>query len=291
MKPRIATEGTLGDVLGILLLCRALEGASANLFRRRAVTVIQSSLRSDYLARAIEAICPETHMVMKKHDPMSRKMLHKAVHLRTIPQIGLTSLDIEEIANIVSRGECMIFRCDLEFDDLDETLPVPFNLLRLCDIDTDILGPLLAMTFPETSPDLFAHELGRLSSIQPSRGLTADEALCACAGKDFADAIDSLIQKTQPPKAEAPEAFTPDVDEPVVPLDELVGYGKAKRAAQGLISSLRLYRDGKLAWEDVLVVKSAYDRFVNFNHIKRRFNVQQMIKTSTDDQDLPLQAS
>lgn len=40
---------TLGDVLGILLLCRALDGTPGNLFRRRAVTVIQSSLRSDYL--------------------------------------------------------------------------------------------------------------------------------------------------------------------------------------------------------------------------------------------------
>ena len=242
---------TLGDVLGILLLCRALDGTPVNLFRRRAVTVIQSSLRSDYLARAIKAICPETHMVMKKRDPMSIAMLHKAVHLRTIPQIGLTSLDIEEIANIISRGECMIFRCDLEFDDLDETLPVPFNLLQLCDIDTEILGPLLAMTFPETSPELFAHKLGRLSSIQSSRALTADEALCACAGEDFTGAIDSLIKETQPPKAEAPEAYTPDVDKPVVPLDELVGYGKAKRAAKGLISSLRLYWDGKLAWDDV----------------------------------------
>lgn len=173
------------------------------------------------------------------------------MYVRDLRRKGLATFDLENIASILSMSERMICLDDMTATDALVPPPVPHKVLTLQPIDADILAPTLALAFPGTGLEVSARELARLSSTESSSPLSVADILHAIGAPDYASAIDHLVHQQQAAKDAPPPDRLPDVAKPVVPLDDLVGYGEAKRSAQSLLSSLRLYREGQIPRDDV----------------------------------------
>lgn len=81
------------------------------------------------------------------------------------------------------------------------------------------------------------------------------ELVCACHAGDRQGAIQFLMDLPQTAHPdddeESNEPETSDIPASVAELDDLVGYGEAKVAAQDLLDALSAYRTGELDWSDV----------------------------------------
>ena len=239
-----------GEYMTILMLCRDMETTSIDLFRPRTVTIIQSPLLFKDLDIAIGALCPEEFFLLVDEGYRYNEK-RKPVHLRGLRRNGPSHYDLENIAAVLSKNECLIFHDDMNAPKERSPFPGPHRVLKSQPIDAAILAPVMAVAFPGTPLETSMHELARLSNSEGSTPLSAADVLVAIAAPDYTAAIEHLVKQQQPAKEEKPSDLLPDIAKPVVPLDDLVGYGAAKRAAQSLLSSLRLYREGQLPWDDV----------------------------------------
>ncbi|NIZ61096.1 hypothetical protein DL239_08915 [Sedimentitalea sp. CY04] len=242
-------EVKLGHFIAVLMLCRRLSSVSFDMYSHKAITCVCSDLQSRDLTRAITITAPADQYIQSSNLHYSD--VGDAIHCRTLDKRTSAIRTEAEFSDLLSTGEPIIYIADTTV--LVEKLipPCPYEIVVLGPIDREIIGLVLAFEYPDETTVAAIAALKDLPEDQQFEHITPFDLICACRAKDPVGAIDYLIRCPNTPKQTEDDEDKPDIAESVVPLDQLVGYGDAKIAAQDMLNALACYKRGELAWADV----------------------------------------
>jgi len=240
------TEFDVGPLIALMMFMRAATNAEFDLYGRKAITVVRSHLQSRDIAMAIRIAAPADRYldsgVSKSFEP------GKAIHLRTLDGICGRSLMMSEFSKMISTGEPIIYLTDMS-QKYESQLPLcPRKTLTVGPVDQEMISLVLAFEFGGEGAAEHPVPAGvDFTHVRPF------DLVCACHAEDRQGAIQFLMDlpQTGHPEDDDDDDVVADIPASVAGLDDLVGYGEAKTAAQDLLDALAAYRSGELDWSDV----------------------------------------
>ncbi|GAA6210143.1 hypothetical protein NBRC116601_34360 [Cognatishimia sp. WU-CL00825] len=129
-----------------------------------------------------------------------------------------------------------------------------YDVIELQPIPSEIVGIALAFEYPGLDQNAVGEALHQLPEDNDLTRLSFDDLILAFRAEsalDAANLINALLQEMDVDAPIQKTASADEIAEAVVPLDEIVGLGSAKTAAQDIIVALEAYLEGRLDWQDV----------------------------------------
>lgn len=243
------TKVKLGEYMAVLLLCRSLATAPFDIYRQKAITCVRSDLPVNALTKAIRIASPEERCI--QNDISRFNDYGDAIQCRTLDKWSSDARIEEEFYDLVSVGEPIIYLTDTSGQFEHFLPPCPHEFLSLGAFDRELISLVLAYEYPDQVTEETIATLGDLSDGQTFEHITPFDLVCACRAEDPRAAIEYLLRCPRTPKRKADDEDKPEVARAVVALEDLVGYGEAKVAAQDMLSALHGYDAGELDWTDV----------------------------------------
>lgn len=241
------TEFDIAEFIALMMFMRASLSAEFDLYRRKAITVIRSHLQSRDICKAIRIAAPADRYL--DDGRLSIFEPGQPIHLRTLDGICGRSLMMSEFSKMISTGEPIIYVTDMSQKYESQLPPCPRKILTVGPVDQEMISLVLAFEFGgEGEVEHPVPAEADFSHVRPF------DLVCACHADDRQGAIRFLMdlpQTARPDDEDEDDDVVPDIPASVADLDDLVGYGEAKVAAQDLLDALSAYRSGELDWSDV----------------------------------------
>ncbi|MFY0595229.1 MAG: AAA family ATPase [Cognatishimia sp.] len=236
----------------VLLLSRAISKMQRDIFRAKAVTCIRTDLPLDDCFKALTILAPRGKRV--KSGRYGMKDTSDSIYLCEIDCTTSTERKSEELKSLFARREPIILVLD-QTGEPERLLPqCSYDVIELQPIPGEIVGIALAFEYPGLDQNALGEALHQLTEDNDLTGLSFDDLVMAFRAESALDAaklINALLQDLDADVPIQKTASADEIAEAVVPLDEIVGLGSAKTAAQDIVLALEAYREGRLDWQDV----------------------------------------
>lgn len=238
-----------GLLVATLLLSRAAEQAKVDIYATKAITVLRSKVDENDLQRACGVLAPDNMDV--------RTSWHRygdygnGINWRDLHETAWRKLTGGEITRLIASPEPMILSCDLKGTQEAQLPDYPRNTLTLGPIDAEIVRLLIGFEYPDADPQAVETLLAALDFDGAMGQITPFDLVCASRARDAEGAFTYLSHCLARPFEAKPSAEQRKVAKAVAPLEDLVGYGEAKRLALDIVSALKDWQAGKIAWNDV----------------------------------------